>query len=332
MTHLSLMRRVTGVDNNATLVIAGPGVLANDADIDSPALTAVLVTGPTTGTLVLNPDGSFSYTPLITFTGSETFVYVANDGSLDSPTVTVTITVSASAAPPPPSPDPSPPPVDPPDDSPEDEEEEDSETDNQEAPGPIEQPTDGSRGRDRSTGATVALLPGPLPSAAVDDAAEQILVLQVADSSSASRSGSSRVVEASLTSAPQRFHSVDLATSAEFTPLALQRSLLWSQLDTLEQEIVADEDFVSHVAGSATVVTAAISTGYVMWALRGSFLIASFLSTVPTWRSLDPLPIVDGPGDEEEDHGNTSRHRIFRVERATGRNRRSEIVGSTSFV
>src|SRR5204863_380897 len=43
------------------LTVSAPGVLANDSDVDGDPLTAMLVTGPTHGTLTLNSDGSFSY-------------------------------------------------------------------------------------------------------------------------------------------------------------------------------------------------------------------------------------------------------------------------------
>jgi VCBS repeat-containing protein len=77
------------------LVIAGPGVLTNDIDPDGDPLTAVLVSGPANGTLTLNPDGSFTYTPNPNFTGADSFTYQASDGvSLGAP-ATVTITVGA---------------------------------------------------------------------------------------------------------------------------------------------------------------------------------------------------------------------------------------------
>lgn len=70
-------------------------VLGNDSDEDNDSLSAVLVDGPSHGTLTLNPDGTFSYTPAANWSGTDTFTYVANDGELDSNVATVTITVSA---------------------------------------------------------------------------------------------------------------------------------------------------------------------------------------------------------------------------------------------
>ncbi len=73
---------------------AAPGVLANDTDPEGNTLTAVKVSGPANGTLTLNSDGSFTYTPSSGFSGSDTFTYKAYDGTADSNTVTVTITVN----------------------------------------------------------------------------------------------------------------------------------------------------------------------------------------------------------------------------------------------
>jgi hypothetical protein len=75
------------------LVVAASGVLANDRDVESTPLSAVLVSGPTSGTLLLNPDGSFSYTPTTGFSGTDSFRYRASDGAGDSNLATVTITV-----------------------------------------------------------------------------------------------------------------------------------------------------------------------------------------------------------------------------------------------
>ena len=82
------------VTRNGVLVVESPGVLSNDRDTDGDLLSVVLVTGPASGTLNLAADGSFSYTPVIGFTGDVTFTYKANDTRVDSNTVTVTVTVT----------------------------------------------------------------------------------------------------------------------------------------------------------------------------------------------------------------------------------------------
>ena len=67
-------------------------MLTNDTDADGNPLTAVRVTGPAHGTLTLNPNGSFTYTPTSSFVGSDSFTYTANDGTTNGNTATVTIT------------------------------------------------------------------------------------------------------------------------------------------------------------------------------------------------------------------------------------------------
>ena len=83
------------VNEDGSLSVAGPGVLANDSDPDGGpgALTAALVAAPSSGSVTLNPDGSFDYTPDPNFNGTDSFTYVANDGQDASNEATVTITV-----------------------------------------------------------------------------------------------------------------------------------------------------------------------------------------------------------------------------------------------
>lgn len=76
------------------LTVAAPGVLANDS---SGTLSAVLVSGPAHGTLTLNSNGSFAYTPAGLYNGPDSFTYKANDGTADSNTATVAITITAGA-------------------------------------------------------------------------------------------------------------------------------------------------------------------------------------------------------------------------------------------
>ena len=77
----------------AGIAAPAPGVLANDNDPDGHPITAQLVTPPDSGTVQLNDDGSFVYTPHAGFTGIDTFVYAAHDGTATSAPATVTIRV-----------------------------------------------------------------------------------------------------------------------------------------------------------------------------------------------------------------------------------------------
>jgi VCBS repeat-containing protein len=85
------------VDEQGTVSVLTSGettLLYNASDAENDALTAVLVTEPSNGTLVLNSDGTFSYEQNGTETISDSFTYKANDGNLDSEIATVTITIT----------------------------------------------------------------------------------------------------------------------------------------------------------------------------------------------------------------------------------------------
>jgi hypothetical protein len=69
-------------DEDLPLTVPAPGVLANDSDPDSgDTRTALPVSGPANGTLSLNSDGSFSYTPNPNFFGTDSFRYQAKDAA-----------------------------------------------------------------------------------------------------------------------------------------------------------------------------------------------------------------------------------------------------------
>ncbi|HUR17304.1 MAG TPA: Ig-like domain-containing protein, partial [Acidimicrobiales bacterium] len=76
------------------LSVAAPGVLANDTNTeDNDPLVAGQASDPAGGTVSLNPDGSFTYTPDAGFSGADTFTYTASDGRDYSARATVSITV-----------------------------------------------------------------------------------------------------------------------------------------------------------------------------------------------------------------------------------------------
>ncbi len=84
-------RRVIVIVSDPTaLTVPAAGVLANDSDVDGNPLTAIQTSNPA-GTVVLNPDGSFTYTTTASYVGTRVFKYRANDGSLNSAIVNVTL-------------------------------------------------------------------------------------------------------------------------------------------------------------------------------------------------------------------------------------------------
>ena len=64
-------------------------------DVDSASLTYTVVTQAGHGAVTLNQDGSFSYTPQGDYSGSDSFTFKVNDGSLDSNVASVNLTINA---------------------------------------------------------------------------------------------------------------------------------------------------------------------------------------------------------------------------------------------
>jgi len=81
------------VDEDNVLVIAAPGVLTNDSDVDGDPLTAVLTSDVTNGSLSFNADGSFTYTPDPNYNGLDCFTYDASDslGGVTNEEVCITV-------------------------------------------------------------------------------------------------------------------------------------------------------------------------------------------------------------------------------------------------
>ena len=76
------------------LILDAPGVIHNDLDIENDNLSVIIQNEPAHGSLELNIDGSFTYTPTLNFNGVDTFTYNLSDGYLTA-SATATITVTA---------------------------------------------------------------------------------------------------------------------------------------------------------------------------------------------------------------------------------------------
>ncbi|HWE57161.1 MAG TPA: Ig-like domain-containing protein [Acidimicrobiales bacterium] len=94
------VRPVAGNDSYSTGsgqtldVPVGSGVLANDLGT---ALTITGNTEPTNGTVTINADGSFTYIPVVGYSGPDSFSYTATDGSDQTTSATVQLSVTPAA-------------------------------------------------------------------------------------------------------------------------------------------------------------------------------------------------------------------------------------------
>ncbi len=77
------------------LTVPADGVLDNDTDVEDDPITAAVATDPPHGSLTLDADGSFAYTPDPNFNGPDSFTYEAsddNDGTSEPVVVALTVT------------------------------------------------------------------------------------------------------------------------------------------------------------------------------------------------------------------------------------------------
>ena len=84
---------ISGSHDHVLQADAAHGVLGGASDPDGDPLSAILVSGPAHGTLVLSADGSFGYSPVGAYVGPDGFVADISDG-LTSVSVTVAIQVT----------------------------------------------------------------------------------------------------------------------------------------------------------------------------------------------------------------------------------------------
>jgi hypothetical protein len=73
--------------------------------------------------------------------------------------------------------------------------------------------------------------------------------------------------------------------------------------DQLREQFSLDKTVSISVAG----VSLGVSVAYVLWMVRGGVLLGSYLSAIPAWRLLDPLPVLGhlGTPDADEDDDDT---------------------------
>ena len=303
------------VDGQTLSVSATAGVLANDTDVEADTLTALLISGPANGSLTLQSDGSFVYELEIGFKGTESFSYQTFDGAATSATRIVTLNVIGNAVVAPSAADPGP------------------STNNSSDSAEVEADTEADDATvessvDSSTTEGVANQSAPSdgqPEATVaaetdsDDEGNEVIASDFGMTETSQdffAMSSERLELRDATNVRTSVSALDRSADASTeTKLNFQDSLRFAGEDLsylvgtefIKELEKVEEDFTFHgtvpewAAGTAVATTASISVGYIMWMLRGGYVLASVLSTMPVWQNIDPLPVLAALDDADED-------------------------------
>ncbi|MFV2067355.1 MAG: cadherin-like domain-containing protein, partial [Pirellulales bacterium] len=283
-------------------VISAASLLANDADVDLDTLSVASFTQPASGTVVDNGNGTFTYTPIANFIGTESFAYTVSDGNGETSTTTVAVTVTTAVITETddtvPQPDGSlpigestaedPPPI-------------------EAIPPTMDDPPGARAGEDAPSGDPVA------ESRSAPTAPRQYVHRQggrggaiAADdewlvASQLDETGNTASVTSSTHAAkPRGTAHVRAPAPADRGYFTIDTGVLWDHLDAFRQDLAWDTGYYTVGVAMATGTFSVLSAGYTLWTIRGGYLVSSLLSTLPAWRMMDPLPVLGTLVDPKE--------------------------------
>ena len=322
------------VTGSRFFVSAQQGLLANDHDPDAGAMTVTLITAPTTGTVTLHADGSFEFDGGTNFFGSTSFTYEVTDGVSSAQ---ATVTLHGLIAPPPPPSASANSEASSPTNS--DSTSSDSmSSPSSDSTANTSSATDGGSpaptspfggaptgnnsdidGDDAKPGPSAFAPPSSSDSASTSDDkknGEEVLgigatLLRKVDDSINSSDRTTSLGDLNRDGRAGQFLDDALSTSlvadlrygGEDLSYLADASFL-KALDNVEQSSSDDghETVITEWAtGGAIVTSTGLSVGYIIWLIRGGYVLASVVSTMPVWQNVDPLPVLDALDHEDED-------------------------------
>lgn len=94
---------------------------------------------------------------------------------------------------------------------------------------------------------------------------------------------------------------VDLGETGNYVPfedplLLIQTSGFLNSLDDMQEDMKNKLARNQILVGSSLALSAGLSAGYIAWLARSGVLLSSVLSTLPAWRFIDPLPVLNQYG------------------------------------
>jgi hypothetical protein len=317
------------------LTATTPGLLLGATDVDNSSISAVLIQGPSHGTVTIRPDGSFTYTPATGYFGSDSFRFAGSDGQTTGATMTAslfvqaplvggstsggtsagnsagtTATSSGTAT-----------------------------TNSTSGTSSTTSTASSSSGTSSATGAPAGNAIAAYSTSEEDDELLVIGVSAAANSDDEDMAGFVPQVQIQegdagktlATSAPVSQTATDRDAGRRYsfgeaypgasgsmsqrwdvhtalTPVEIQRQEFYrelaarteEQIDSFEKKLSRNVSMDGRVVGSVGVVTTGFSVGYLIWAVRGGMLLSGVLSQIPAWTMLDPLMVIDGEGKDDD--------------------------------
>ncbi|MDJ0817999.1 MAG: Ig-like domain-containing protein, partial [Desulfobacterales bacterium] len=96
--------------------------------------------------------------------------------------------------------------------------------------------------------------------------------------------------------------------------------LMRNSLDAIKEELGQEILISNTILGSAIAASVGLSAGYVVWMLKGGSLLASVLSSLPAWQLADPLAILAGKKEDEDEDGDDESLETI-IEESAGRDK-----------
>lgn len=93
----------------------------------------------------------------------------------------------------------------------------------------------------------------------------------------------------------------DVGATVEELQRTFRSTAFAGQFDSLRANVQEDLDLDRTMTISVAGVSLGLSLVYVLWLIRGGVLMGSYLSALPAWRVLDPLPVLSRVDEDTED-------------------------------
>jgi VCBS repeat-containing protein len=279
------------------ILVSAPGLLVNDFDEDGDSLSAVLVSGPSHGSLTLNPDGSFNYFPNENFFGTDSFTYQTDDGSAESNFATVQIVVTPLApsggdttAPVTPTPTPTQP-ANPDTAAPEPTEA---------TPVPAVAPVIAGPPKSGTNTPTTDSQSADSIASEPTAAESRSLLGQIFDTEADSNARNRNRLGFANVGSPREIQQVSAVSfwSRHALPETILPLMQFSGNDSAEP--TTPDSVQEFLVGTTAITSTTLSVGYVIWLLRGGSLVASLMSTLPAWSEFDPLAVLEEVNLDED--------------------------------